>query len=99
MTKVTDFPEGRTDIDGLAIGGGKFWMTAQDAASNSILIYPYDLATNTYGTKIVVPLTDGTNRASGATWAPGALPEPGAIGVMSLSALAAMARRRRARIG
>jgi hypothetical protein len=97
MTKVTDFPEGRTDIDGLAIGGGKFWMTAQDAASNSILIYPYDLATNSYGTKIIVPLTDGTNRASGATWAPGALPEPGAIGVISISALAALARRRRSR--
>jgi len=95
MTKITDFPEGRTDIDGLAIGGGKFWLTAQDAASNSILIYPYDPATNTYGTRLTVPLTDATNRASGATWAPGALPEPGTLGAIGVGALGMLVRRRR----
>ncbi len=73
LTKLTDFPVGHTRIDGLAIGQGKLWMTEQDPTTSAINIFPYDLATNTYGTMLTIPLPDGTNRASGAAWAPGAL--------------------------
>jgi hypothetical protein len=76
LVKVTDFPAGHERIDGLAIGNGKLWMTEQDPASGAILIFPYDLATNTYGTTLSVTLADGTQRASGAAWAPGALTRP-----------------------
>lgn len=76
LTKIADFPVGHERIDGLAIGNGKLWMTEQDPASNAILIFPYDLATNTYGTMMSVTVADGTQRASSAAWAPGALTRP-----------------------
>jgi hypothetical protein len=87
INKVADFPAGRTGIDGLAIGGGKFWLTEQEAANSRIDIYPYDPVTQTYGSTIFVPLTDATSRATGATWAPGALvavPEPLTAGVLAI---------------
>ncbi len=74
FTRIADLPAGATRADGLAVGGGKLWITQQNSALNQISIYPFDLATMSYGTTINVPLTDGTNRATGATWAPGALP-------------------------
>jgi hypothetical protein len=73
FTRIANLPDGATRADGLAVGGGKLWITQQQPAQNQISIYPFDLATMTYGTTINVPLTDGTNRATGATWAPGAL--------------------------
>lgn len=97
VTKVTDFPAGRTRIDGMAIGGGKYWLTEQDAPNNRIDIYPYDPVSGTYGTTIYVPLTDGTNRASGAAWAPGALtPAPAGLGLAAIGAGALLRRRRNA---
>ncbi len=73
LTKILDFPAGGTRIDGLALGGGKLWLTYQDNVGSAIRIYPYDLATQTFDTPIAVTLADGTQRASGACWAPGAL--------------------------
>jgi hypothetical protein len=97
INKVADFPAGRTGIDGLAIGGGKFWLTEQEAANSRIDIYPYDPVTQTYGSTIFVPLTDATSRATGATWAPGALvavPEPLTAGVLAIcGTLIALKRR------
>lgn len=93
MTRIADFPAGQTRIDGLAIGGGKAWLTQQTGASNVVEIFPYDLATGTYGTTISFALTDGTNRASGAAWAPGAVPEPATLA--GLAAAALLGRRRR----
>ena len=73
LTKIFDFPAGVTRIDGLALGGGKLWLTYQDNIGAAIRIYPYDLATQTFDTPLQLPLTDATQRASGACWAPGAL--------------------------
>ena len=73
LTRIAEFPNGLTRIDGLALGGGKLWLTLQNPGTSQILIYPLDLATLQYGTPLALPLTDGTNRASGACWAPGAL--------------------------
>ena len=94
MTKVADLPAGRTKIDGLAIGGGKYWMTEQEPNAAENDIYPYDPVSGTYGTTIYVPLTDATQRATGAAWAPGAIPEPGTFGALVLLALASLRRRR-----
>jgi hypothetical protein len=94
LTKVANFPAGRTKISGLAIGGGKFWLTEQEPTASRIDIYPYDPVTGTYGTTIYVPLTDTSQRATGAAWAPGAVPEPGTFGALALLGLASLRRRR-----
>lgn len=94
LTKILDFPVGHSRIDGLAIGGGKLWLTEQDPANSRINVFNYDLTTNTFGTTLFVPLTEPAQRASGAAWAPGAIPTPGTLGLLGLGGLA-MARRRR----
>lgn len=95
LTKIADFPVGHTRIDGLAFGGGKFWLTEQLPASSTLNIFPYDPATATYGTMISVPLADATQRATGAAWAPGALvPAPSTVGLLGLAGLFAGRRRR-----
>ncbi len=99
LTKITDFPVGHNRIDGLAIGGGKVWMTEQDPANLRINIFPFDLATQTYGTTLFVPLNDATARASGAAWAPGALvPGPATTGLLATASLLAGRRRRTSRV-
>lgn len=95
VTKVADFPVGRTAVDGLAIGGGKIWMTEQIPGSSVVSVYPYNPATGTYDPTINVPLVDATRRASGAAWAPGALvPAPSSLAILAIAA-PAFARRRR----
>ena len=93
LTKVADFPAGRTGIDGLAIGGGKFWLTEQEPTASRIDIYPYDPVAGTYGTTLYVPLTDASQRATGAAWAPGALPEPATLCLLAIGSLAMLRRR------
>ncbi|MFL6537417.1 MAG: PEP-CTERM sorting domain-containing protein [Chthoniobacterales bacterium] len=98
FTKIADLPAGATRADGLAVGGGKLWITQQTGSLNDISIYPFDLTTMTYGTTIHFTLPDGTNRATGATWAPGALvPEPSTFALLALSAVAGLCLRRRRR--
>jgi len=92
LTKIADFPEGRTGCDGLAIGGGKFWLTEHNKTTLTIDIYPYDPVAGTYGTMISVPLNDATQRATGACWAPGA-PEPASLAGLALLSLVALRRR------
>lgn len=97
LTKIAEFPVGHGQIDGMALGDGKLWLTEQDPTNSQINIFPYDLATQTYGTPLYVPLVDGTQRASGAAWAPGAIvPEPGTLGALALLTLAALRTRRSA---
>lgn len=95
LNKIADFPAGHTRIDGLALGGGKAWLTEQSPSTSSLNIFPYDLATQSYGAMISVPLTDATQRATGAAWAPGALvPAPSTVGILGLAGLIAGRRRR-----
>lgn len=98
FTKIADLPPGATRADGLAVGGGKLWITQQTGSLNQISVYPFDLATKTYGTTMNFTLADGTNRATGATWAPGALgavPEPSTFAFLLVAAGAGLCLRRR----
>lgn len=95
MTKVTDFPAGFNSVDGVAVGGGKVWLTQFVSASSQVNIFPYNLSTNAYDATITFALTDGTSRASGATWAPGALGVPEPTTLAALAGAAAVLKRRR----
>lgn len=95
VTKIADFPAGELDWDGLAIGGGRYWLTDFQVGTPSVIkILPYDPAAGTYGSIFTVSLTDATNRATGATWAPNAVPEPSSLAAIGLLAFAAIRRRR-----
>ncbi len=97
LTKIADFPAGHLQIDGLAIGGGHAWVTEQAPSSSTVNIFGYNLATGVYDKSFTFALTDATQRASGATWAPGAyapFPSPAAAGLFGIAAAAGLRRRR-----
>lgn len=97
MTKIADFPAGHLQIDGLAIGGGYAWLTEQAPSSNTVNIFGYNLSTGQYDKSFSFALADGTQRASGATWAPDAylpIPSPAGAGVLALAGAMGLRRRR-----
>jgi hypothetical protein len=69
ITPIAPYPEGQTDLDGLAIGDGRAYLIPDDPG----FIYVYDFATMTYTTPISNPWTTEEIFAGGA-WIPG--PEP-----------------------
>ena len=74
-------------------------LASTDAAANGIgMMLDLQLNERAYLVSVLatifVPLTDGTQRASGAAWAPGALPAPSTLAV-GLMAGGALLRRRR----
>jgi len=79
-----------TDIDGLAAGDGKAFLTTDEPG----VVYIYDLVANTgqYTDFLSPILTDGL--FAGAAFAPGLIPEP-ASAAWIIGALA-LGRRRRA---
>lgn len=98
FTKIADLPPGATRADGLAVGGGKLWITQQTGSLNQISVYPYNLATKSYEATMNFTLADGSNRATGATWAPGALsavPEPSTLALLAASLIGGVCFRRR----
>ncbi len=97
LTKIANFPAGHTQIDGLAIGGGYAWLTEQAPSSNTVNIFGYNIAAGVYDKNFTFTLADGTQRASGATWAPGAtqiFPAPSAAALFMLAGGVASRRRR-----
>jgi hypothetical protein len=97
VVKIADFPAGQTDWDGLAIGGGKYWLTDYEpGTSATIKILPYDPVTNQYGTMFTVASPDTSNRSTGATWAPNAIPEPSTLGAVAIGCALLLPRSRRA---
>ncbi len=95
---LAPFPAGAsTHVDGLTIGDGKIWLTQQSPSTSEVLIYTWDMTTHAYGDTFSLPLTDATQRASAAVWAPGAntaFPAPGPTALLGMSALLASRRRR-----
>ncbi len=54
VTDVAAYPDGaETDLDGLAVGGGKAYMIPDDNAPG--LIYVYDIASGTFDTPLTAP--------------------------------------------
>jgi hypothetical protein len=88
----------RTEIDGLAIGGGKLWLSEKDRNSQNIFIYSYDLSTNAYDSQILtIPYADSSALATGLTWISGSVvPEPASLTVFA-GGLVCLLRLRRDR--
>ncbi|KXK17337.1 MAG: PEP-CTERM sorting domain-containing protein [Fimbriimonadaceae bacterium] len=88
---IVGYPSNETDIDGLAVGGGKaYFVTDQPGA-----FYVYNLSTNTFEDFIPSPFTGSATFSAGA-WAPGLVPEPATMAMLGLG-FAAIASRRRKR--
>lgn len=97
MIKIADFPTGHNQIDGLAIGGGYAWLTEQAPGTSTVNIFGFNLATMQYEKSFTFELTDASQRASGAAWAPYAylqIPTPATASVLALG-LSGFIRRRR----
>jgi hypothetical protein len=69
ITVVAPYPEGQTDLDGLAVGDGRAYLIPDEPG----FIYVYDFATLTYTTPISNPWTTDEIFSAGA-WIEG--PEP-----------------------
>lgn len=96
MTKIANFPANFNQIDGLAIGGGYAWITQQSPGSATVNIFGFNLTTLTYDKSFSFALTDASQRATGATWAPNAfavIPAPSTACVLGLALLATRRRR------
>ncbi len=64
ITNVVAYPDaGETDLDGLAVGGGKAYMIPDDNAPG--LIYVYDFASGTFDTPLTAPWGAAANTFSG----------------------------------
>lgn len=95
LVKLADFPVGvGANIDGLAVGGGRYWLT-EYVVGTGLKIYPYNTATALYESTITVAFaTEASQRTAGATWAPGAIPEPTSLAAIGAAAITLLRRRR-----
>jgi hypothetical protein len=90
-TLLTAYPGGDTDIDGLAVGGGRaYWVN--DVGTQQILVY--NLTTNAFENPLPSPFGTGGIFSAGA-WAPGLIPEPATCLLLAPLAALALVRRRR----
>lgn len=65
VTQITPYPAGQTDIDGLAVGGGRAYLVIDEPGS----IYVWDFGTAAYVTPLTAPWTTSEVFSSG-TWIP-----------------------------
>ncbi|MDX1555251.1 MAG: IPTL-CTERM sorting domain-containing protein [Xanthomonadales bacterium] len=68
VTVIEPYPVGETDIDGLAVGGGRAYMVTDDAAGS---IFVYDFAAGAYQPELSAPWPSSEIFAGGA-WIGGA---------------------------
>lgn len=73
VTPVAAYPTGQTDIDGLAVGGGRAYMVTDDANGD---IYVYNLGTNSYEPDLVAPWPTSETFSAGA-WIEQLIAQPG----------------------
>jgi hypothetical protein len=73
VTPVVAYPTGQTDIDGLAVGGGRAYMVTDDANGD---IYVYNLGTNSYEPDLTAPWPSSETFSAGA-WIEMLIDQPG----------------------
>jgi hypothetical protein len=82
FTLIASYPDGHTDIDGLAAGDGMAYLILDEPAP----IYAYDLVANSYSAPLVGPIT-GTGLFAAGAYIPGAsfpdVPEPASMTAMA----------------
>ncbi|MEQ8318289.1 MAG: GC-type dockerin domain-anchored protein [Phycisphaerales bacterium] len=84
LTEVVRFPDGVTDVDGLAAGGGEVFLLTDNADANGGVHHIYDLATGTFSTAdSPYPAPAGTplapNPTGGAAYTPSLLDVGGCL--------------------
>ena len=87
ISLVTPYPDGETDIDGLAIGEGVAYLVEDEAGDT---IHPFDLNAGVYLTDITSPMTTSAV-FSGAAYV---VPAPAGLALLGLGGLVATRRRR-----
>lgn len=91
---IVGYPGAETDIDGLAVGGGKAYFVTDGPNTTQASFYVYNLGTNQFEAPLMSTFT-GSGTFSAATWAPGIVPEPATMTALALGLAAIAARRRR----
>ncbi|MBV6502426.1 MAG: hypothetical protein AKCLJLPJ_00472 [Fimbriimonadales bacterium] len=92
-TFIAGYPAGETDIDGLAVGGGRAYFVTDGPNTTQANFYVFDLSSGTQVGTIASPFT-GSGTFSAAAWAPGIVPEPTSLLGLGIG-LAWLASRRR----
>jgi hypothetical protein len=88
---IVGYPDpAETDLDGLAVGGGRAYFVTDDNSPG--LIYVYNFGLGDFEDPIPAPWTTSEIFAGGA-WAPGLIPEPASLTLLGLGALAMFRRR------
>jgi hypothetical protein len=88
---IVGYPDpNETDLDGLAVGGGRAYFVTDDYDPGLIYVYNFGLAD--FEDPIPAPWTTSEIFAGGA-WAPGLIPEPMSLALLALGALAMFRRR------
>jgi hypothetical protein len=86
LVLVVAYPAGTTDVDGLAVGGGKVLLLSDGVQGNGGTHKIYDIASGTFDAPITTPYPSyapssigPVNPSGGATYAPGLFTEPPAV--------------------
>ena len=84
-TFLTGYPGGETDLDGLAVGGGKAYFVSDGPNTAQASFYVYNLGTGLFEAPLPSPFT-GAGTFSAAAYAPGLVPEPASMLALGLGA-------------
>lgn len=93
-TFVSSYPAGETDIDGLAVGGGRAYYVTDGPNTTQANFYVVDVATGNHVGTLPSVFT-GSGTFSAGAWAPGLVPEPATLAGLGLAAAAYLRRRRK----